>query len=73
VAQLPGCTHTGVECTIMVVVMPCKEDIDEAGNRDESYLDKAKDAKNEKTSFLPIAARSSHGEQPIKMGEESER
>jgi hypothetical protein len=33
-AQSLGCTITGIECTIMVVVVPCKVAIDEASNRD---------------------------------------
>jgi len=44
----------------MVVVVPCKVAIDEAGNREGTQLDKAKKEENVKTGFLPITTRSSH-------------
>ena len=44
----------------MIIVVPCKVAIDEAGNRDGTQLDEAKKEEQVKTSFLPSAPRSGH-------------
>jgi hypothetical protein len=54
----------GIVRTIMIIVLPCKIAIDEAGNRDGTELDEAKKEEEMKTCFLPSANRSGHVSHP---------
>jgi hypothetical protein len=48
----------------MIIVVPCKIAIDEAGNRDGTELDEAKKEEEMKTCFLPSANRSGRVSHP---------